>query len=109
MNDEIDVLTGQLVNITLGGKNYTAHRATLYDLGLLNRFKAQKTKDGDTGNLDIDMALFLLGTVIEPSMSGDDLSKLIPVSAVDEIKEAFKVIGFKMPQTKVQPKVATGA
>jgi hypothetical protein len=109
MNDEIDVVTGQPVTITLGGKNYTAHRATLYDLGLLNRFKAQKEKDGDIGNLDIDMALFLLGTVIEPSITPDELSKLIPVSAVDEIKEAFAVVGFKMPQTKIQTKEVIGA
>ena len=103
---KIEVLTDQPVVIKLGGKEYKARRASLYDLGLLNKYIREKTKQGDDANLDLDSSVYIICELmkeIDPNVpTPEQLAKsLPPFEGLLEVREALKVLGFKVPQSLV--------
>lgn len=114
MNNEeqkLDALTNQSVTISLAGKSYQARRATLYDIGLMNRKRAELTAAGDTGNIDMDVTLFVLWQLLKednPSIeSPEALAKSIPFEHFKDVTDSLEVVGFKLPQTLKEAKEET--
>lgn len=109
-NDELklDALTDQKVTFSLGGKNYTARRATLFDIGTMNRKRNELVEKGDTGNIDMDTIMFLLFELMKdysPEVtSPEQLAKSIPFESFKDVTTALEILGFKVPQP---PKVET--
>lgn len=99
--DKIEPLTGQSVTISLGGKSYTVRRASLYDIGLMNKYKREKIEKGDDANLDLDSIFFLLCELMkatEPNMTPEKLAQSIPFENHKDIIDAMEKVGFKQPQ-----------
>jgi len=114
MNNEeqtLDALTDQPVEVTIGGKQYKARRATLYDVGVMNRKRKELTDAGDTANLDVDTAIFVLYELLKdadptfPYASAEEFTKHIPFSAVKDVTTAFETVGFNSPQSQKEEKV----
>lgn len=103
-NDEqqLDALTGQTVTISLGGRSYQARRATLYDVGLMNRKRKELQDKNDTGNIDMDVTIFILYELLKDFnkaiTSPEDLAKLIPFDRFQDVVDSMSVVGFKLPQ-----------
>jgi len=106
-NDEqkLDALTNQKVTISLGGKSYQARRATLYDVGLMNKKRNELTKSGDTGNIDMDTVMYILWVMLKgdnPELtSPEDLAMSIPFENYQDVLKALEIVGFKLPQNQV--------
>src|SRR5690348_1649226 len=111
---KLDALTGQPVTISLGGKSYTARRATLYDVGLMNRKRQELIKAEDTGNIDLDVTFYTLYELLKdnnPSITSPEaLAKSIPFEYFKDVTDALEQVGFKVPQAlQDQKKKETGA
>src|SRR5437868_678246 len=102
MNNDpaLDALTNQRVQITLGGALYSARRATLYDVGLVNRFRREREQAGDDANIDLDASLFVLCELMKPnaSFTVEQLAQSIPFTAYTDIPAALEAVGFTLPQ-----------
>lgn len=102
---QLDALTNQEFFLNLGGKSFSARRATLYDVGLLNKFIKKKRDEGDDANLDLDSSLYVLFGLINkekhPELtSPDDLAKILPpFDGVIQLTTALEQVGFKVPQS----------
>lgn len=116
-NDEqkLDALTNQKVTISLGGKSYQARRATLYDVGLMNKKRKEILSSGDSANVDMDTVLYILYELLKDDnpqiTSAEVLAKSIPFENYQDIADSLVAVGFKVPQTQesnlIQP--VTGA
>lgn len=110
MNNEekkLDALTNQTVTISLGGKNYTARRATLWDVGLMNKERKRILDSGDSANVDMESTFFILfelmkGYSPEGITSPEDLAKSIPFENYQDVMDALTLVGFKVPQKKIE-------
>jgi len=105
--DKIEPLTGQSVTISLGGKSYTVRRASLYDIGLMNKYKREKIEKGDDANLDLDSIFFLLCELMKdytPGMTPEKLAKSIPFENNKDVIDAMGKVGFKLPQQETAKK-----
>ena len=103
---KLDALTDQPITITLNGVPFKARRATLYDVGSLNRFIKQKKDAGDDANLDLDSSLYILWDLIQDKEQHPDIKdyndlakKLSPFKGIIELTDALKVVGFEVPQS----------
>jgi len=103
----LEQLTDQRVSVTLGGKRYSARRATLYDVGLVKKYSAEKQKAGDDGNLDLDASLYILCELLKPEYPGtpEQLAKDIDLTtyedltqAIQELNSVLASLGFRLPQ-----------
>ena len=111
MNDEdkqLDVLTNQRVSFVLGGTNYTARRATLNDIGRINRFRKEKEQAGDDANIELDASLFILCELMKPNFdfTPDELGEKFDLTryddllgAITEINDVLAKLGLKAPQS----------
>ena len=103
--NDIQSLTDQRVVITLGGQTYSARRATLYDIGLINKFRKEQEDTGNTVNLELDAELFILCELLKPDhvFTPEQLAKSLPVAGVLEVAKALEQLGFTLPQTPATP------
>lgn len=114
MNEEqkLDALTNQTVTISIGGISYQARRATLYDIGLMNRKRQELKNSGDTGNIDMDVILFVLYQLLKeynPKITSPEvLAQSIPFEHFKDVTDALEIVGFKLPQ-KQKEQVETQA
>lgn len=108
---QLDALTNQRVSFTLAGKTYSARRATLNDIGRINRFRADKVKQGDDGNLELDASLYLLSELMKPNyeLTPEQLGDLFDLTQYGDILEVIaelntilESLGLRAPQT-LQP------
>ena len=108
---ELGALTNQPVTISLGGKEYTADRLTLYHVGQYNRYREERMTKGDVYNLDIDSVLFLLAELIKPhhpEVTAETLAKAIPFACAKDLKTALEAVGFTNPQATEAKAPPTG-
>lgn len=105
-NQKLDALTNQPIDILLNGVTFKARRATLYDVGSLNRFIKEKKDAGDDANLDIDSSLYIIWELIQDKEQYPDIKdyndlakKLSPFKGIVELTEALKLVGFEVPQS----------
>jgi hypothetical protein len=116
-NDEqkLDSLTNQTVTISLGGKSYTANRASLYDVGLMNKERKRILDSGDSANADMEATFYLLYVLMKPYQpaginNAEDLAKSIPFENYQDVIDSLAVVGFKMPQKQIEEAMkGTGA
>lgn len=108
-NDEqkLDALTNQTVTISLGGKSYTARRATLWDVGLMNKERKRILDSEDSANADMESTFFILYQLIKdfnpPGIdSPEALAKSIPFENYQDVTDSLALVGFKMPQKKIE-------
>lgn len=102
--EALEALTNQRVSFNLGGKEYTARRATLYDLSQLLKFVRQKQSEGqDETSAGLDGTIFMLTELMKPEfdITPDDLAKTVPFNEIASINEILKSLGLDLPQTTV--------
>ena len=97
---QLDVLTDQPIEISLAGKTFKARRATLLDYAKINRLRAEKQQNGDTANLELDVALFALTELMvsDKKTSPEELAAQLPFEAITELNSVLEQLGFKVPQ-----------
>ena len=103
--EAIQALTDQRVAITLGGQKYSARRATLYDIGPINKFRKEQEDVGNTVNAELDAELFILCELLKPDhvFAPEQLAKSLPVASVLEVAKALELVGFTLPQPTATP------
>ena len=103
--DAIQALTDQRVTITLGGMPYSARRASLYDIGLINKFRKEQEDAGNTANAELDAEIFILCELLKPdhNFTPEQLAKSLPVMGVLDVAKVLEVLGFTLPQTAATP------
>lgn len=101
-NDKkIEPLTGQSITVSLGGKSYQIRRASLYDIGLMNKFRREKIDKKDDANVELESIFFLLCELMKtwtPDMTPDKLAQSIPFENYKDVVDAMEKAGFKLPQ-----------
>lgn len=110
MNDTdttLQALTNQRVSFSLAGKPYSARRATLFDIGLVKKYSAEKQQAGDDANLDLDASLYILCELMKPEYAGtpEQLARDIDLTHYDDMTQAIQELntvlaslGFRLPQ-----------
>ena len=103
--DAIQALTDQRVTIILDGKPYSARRSTLYDIGLINKFRKEQEDAGNTANAELDAEIFILCELLKPEheFTPEQLAKSLPVGAILDVAKALEVLGFTLPQPAATP------
>ena len=104
---QLDALTDQRIEFSLGGKTFHARRATLLDYAKINRLRADKQQSGDTANIELDVALFALCELMKPdqTLTPDELAAQLPFDSITQLNQTLEALGFKVPQ-KVDKKAA---
>ena len=103
--EAIQALTDQRVAITLNGQTYSARRANLYDIGLINKFRVDQEQSGNAANAELDAEIFILCELLKPDhdFTPEQLAKSLPVASVLEVAKALELLGFTLPQPAVTP------
>ena len=102
--EAIQALSDQRVEIILGGHTYSARRATLYDIGLVNAFRARQ-EQANNPNIELDAELYILCELLKPNheLTPEQLAKSLPVAGILDVAAALERLGFSLPQETVNP------
>ena len=99
MNDEknLQALTNQPVTISIGGKEYTARRATLLDLGLSADYQKKLEEGGQTISSGMFTGAWLLVRLMKqwhPELTVEGLLDLMDPTKPEELSNALGKVGF---------------
>jgi len=108
---QLAALTDQRVSFTLAGKPYSARRATLNDLGMINRYRRDKEQSGDDANLDLDASLYILTQLMEPDyhLTSEELGAKFDLTQYNDITEVIKELNGILESLGLRAPQITGA
>ena len=111
MNDEqkqvnqLDALTNQPVEITIGDKSYKARRVTVSDALQMEKKRLELEKAGvGQSEAGITATFFLLSLLLQPdnNFTPEELEQMAYFDQMDSIMAKLQEVGFRKPQAKIQ-------